>query len=201
MATTQGMVGVIDMPFSAFEDQISSGTMTIDSLFELSQMVCRTSLDPLEQKWTPVEASTTFRGPASGVNPVASSDFCINAVSGVGTTFGASAAVMNPRVIGFVYKGFAKGIDIGTLLQFDCYKNIEWRPQTGVGITVPTPVRTAVVPPYQMALTALDQVRPGWRNSVRKQAETAASKAAKSALAYSGKLLLRNAPRVAGFLM
>jgi len=199
VATTQGMVGCLDIPFSVFDDVIKGGNMTIDGLFELSQSVNRTSLDAIEQKWTPNDGSSSFKGFGSNTVPGSSGDFAVNYNNG-SYSLGASAAAMNPHVIGFVWKGFSTAVPASTILQFDCYKNIEWRPQSGSGLANPTPVRTSATSPAQAAVSMLDRATPGWRSATMKVAESAASKVAKSALAYSGQLLTRNAPKLLGFL-
>lgn len=198
MATTQGMVGHVDIAFSNLEDRIRGDTLSIDSLFELSQLVQRTNLDPLEQRWTPTGLSDRFRGPGdtTGTNQ----DFAVSVIAGT-YAIGGNAAVDNPRVIGFVWKGFASGTPFSSVLQFDCYKNVEWRPQATAGLSMPTPVRTAVVSPANQALATLDAVVPGWRTKAHAVAQSGAQAIAKKALAYSGQLLMRKAPAIAGFLL
>lgn len=198
MAQTQGMVGHIDIAFSSIEDRIRGDTLSVDSLFELSQVVQRTNLDPIEQRWTPHAGSERFRGP--GDTTGTSQDFVVANVSGA-FSIGASVAVENPRMIGFVWKGFASTAAFSSLLQFDLYKNVEWRPQANAGISMPTPTRTSAIPPSQSVLVALDQMSPHWRTSATKVASSGAQTIAKKALAYSGQLLLRKAPALAGFLM
>lgn len=197
MSNARGMVGVIDVPFSVLEDRIRGGTLSVNSLFTVSQLVQRLPLDPLEQKWTPSQGSDTFKGPGDTAGLRA--DFCV-AVSGGVFSLGDSVANFNPRIIGFVWKGTGTGVTLGSELQFDCYKNIEWRPEAASGLTVPTPTRTHVIPPAQIALSALDSNLPGWRSKAMKAAESGASKIAKKALAYSGQLVMRNAPKMIGFL-
>lgn len=198
MATTQGMVGHIDVAFSAIEDRIAGDALTIDSLFELSQVVQRTNLDPVEQKWTPSAASDKFRG--RGDTSGASPDFLVNNTAGA-FSIGVSAAADNPRMIGFVWKGYASATPFSSILQFDLYKNIEWRPQATAGISMPVPQRTSIIPPYSTALMALDATVPGWRAKTRAVAQSGAQAVAKKALAYSGQLLLKQAPKLAGFLL
>lgn len=198
MSSTQGMVGHIDVPFSNLEDRFRGDTLSIDSLFELSQMVQRTNLDPIEQRWTPSTSSDRFKGPGDTLGK--SQDFVVSIISGE-YSFGISPAVENPRMIGFVWKGFAPSTEFSRLLQFDCYKNVEWRPQPTAGISMPDPVRTAIVPPAHQALLALDSVVPGWRNKAKSMAQSGAQSLVKKALAYSGQLLVRKAPGMAGFLL
>lgn len=198
MATTQGMVGHIDIAFANLEDRIRGDALSIDSLFELSQVVQRTNLDPLEQRWTPSAASDRFRGP--GDTAGTSQDFAVAVASSV-YTLGTAASVENPRMIGFVWKGFASGTPFSSILQFDCYKNIEWRPQATAGISMPNPVRTSTVSPAHQALVALDAAAPGWRNKAHAVMQSGAQAIAKKALAYSGQLLMKKAPGIAGFLL
>ena len=198
MATTQGMVGHIDVAFSALEDRIRGDLLSIDSLFELSQVVQRTNLDPLEQRWTPGAASDRFKGPGDQVGH--SPDFLVAVASG-SYTISTSAAVENPRMIGFVWKGYSGATPFSSVLQFDLYKNIEWRPQASAGISMPTPVRTAIIPPAHTALMMLDSAAPVWRNKAHAVAQSGAHAIAKKALAYSGQLLLKKAPKIAGFLL
>ena len=198
MASTQGMVGHVDVAFSAIEDRIRGSTMSIDSLFELSQVVQRTNLDPLEQRWTPGPSSDRFKGPGDTLGT--SEDFAVTVASG-NFTIGTSASVDNPRMIGFVWKGYAGATPFSSVLQFDLYKNIEWRPQASAGISMPNPVRTAIIPPAHTALMMLDGAVPGWRNKAHAVAQTGAQAIAKKALAYSGQLLLKKAPKMAGFLL
>lgn len=198
MATTQGMVGSVDIAFSAFEDRLRGGVLSVDSLFELSQMVQRTSLDPLEVKWTPQDASSKFRGPGDGLRT--ETDIPITVISGA-YTVGQAAAVDSPRVIGFVYKGFESTRPLSTVLQFDLYKNIEWRPQSTSGLSMPVPVRTSIVPPVNTALALLDSTVPDWRHKTKEMAQSGASKIAKKALAYSGQMVLKKVPALAGFLL
>jgi len=191
------MVGVIDVPFSTLEDRIRGGTLSVDSLFTVSQLVQRLPLDPLEQKWTPSQGSDTFKGPGDTNGQRA--DFCVSVNAGT-FTLGDSVATFNPRIIGFVWKGTGTGVTLGSELQFDCYKNVEWRPEAASGLTVPTPIRTHVIPPAHTAVAALDAAMPGWRSKAHRAIESGASKIAKKALAYSGQLVVRNAPKMIGFL-
>jgi len=197
MATTQGMVCQIDIPLSQVVDSLNDGsgasTLTIDSLFAGSQLVSRTKLDTAEQKWIPSEDGVFMSATSAAAARDIDLDYMVRATRGATPpttsvfTTGTYAQTNNPRVIGFAWRGFAAGNTFP--LQFDLYKNIDWKPEALSGITVPRSVRVAVVPPVQSAVTALDSKGKSWTQEVMHEVESVASSAAKTALAFSGQLV------------
>jgi hypothetical protein len=195
------MVGHLDLPWSTFEDSIAGSPMTVDKLFQFAQTVQRTSMDPLEIKAAPPLTEPAFKG--AGTSGHEDGDFGIHYVSGTGYDIGESAKVLNPRVIGFVFRGFdtLSGGTLASQFIIDCYKNIEWRPQTASGLTVPEPRRVAAVNTAHQVVSMLDSVMPDWKTRAMNMARGGAQQLAYKALAYSGQLLRKNAPRAVGLLM
>jgi len=201
ISTTQGAVAVVDIPFSVLENKIRGDGLSVNDLFVLSHKVQRMSLDSQEIRWTPGAMSETFRNRGAGVTPGTGDDFLVNVNAGT-YTLGSSAVVSNPRIIGFAWKGLSLTSGAASdIIQFDCFKNIEWKPQGTSGLSVPRPVRTAAVPPAHVVTKLLDDMKPDWRDSTMKAVESGASRLAKKALANGGKLILKSMPKVAGFLM
>jgi hypothetical protein len=205
MSAAQGMVAFIDIPLSLIVERLPAfgsansyqSTLTIDDLFATSQKVQRLSLDPMEQKWIPPDDGGIMTSAVSSANVrEVDGDFMIGVSKGASpggatTTYSLSrySAANNPRVIGFAWKNFAS-TDVFPL-QFDLYKNIEWVPDTVSGITVPRSVRVAAVPPLQDALVKLDLGGKSWTQEVMHEVESAASHVAKTALAFSGRVISR----------
>lgn len=199
MSATQGMVAHIDVPLSFVTDTLIDGaansSLTVDYLFATSQKVMRTSLEAVEQKWIPSEDGIFLSAAsASNVRDI-DSDVLISSTKGATPpttgvfSEGNYARTHNPRIIGFAWRGFGDGSGASPPLQFDCYKNIEWKPEYSSGITVPRSVRTSVVPPVQAAVVALDSRGKSWTQEVVHEASSAASRIAKTALAFSGELV------------
>jgi hypothetical protein len=200
LSSTQGIVAHVDLPFSVLEAKITGEGLTIDDFFTLSDMVTRTSLDNMEQKWTPGPLSESFRGYGGGQTPGASADYLVNVNNGV-YSVGSNAISSNPRIIGFAWKGFSSATDMASTLQFDLYKNIEWKPQAGGGLSAPRIIRTAAVPPVHVVTSVLDRVNPEWKRKMADVMKSKAAKIAETALAGAGKLVSKRLPNLAGFLM
>jgi hypothetical protein len=199
MSATQGMVAHIDVPLSFITDTLIDGSsnsnLTVDYLFATSQKVMRTSLEAIDQKWIPSEDGIFLSAASQSNVRDIDSDVMISSAKGATppTTGvfveGNYARTHNPRIIGFAWRGFGDGSGQPPSIQFDCYKNIEWKPEYSSGITVPRSVRTSVVPPVQAAVVALDSRGKSWTQEVVHEASSTASKIAKTALAFSGQLV------------
>lgn len=199
MSDTAGMIAHIDVPLSYLMDGLVDGGTssyhTVDRFFASSQKVMRTSLDAIDQKWIPSEDGIFLTAPSkANVKDLDSDDLIFYAKGATPPTTGefsegSYARTYNPRVIGFAWRGFNPGAGIAAPIQFDLYKNIEWKPQYGTGITVPRSVRTSITPPVQAAVMALDAGGKSWTQEVVHEVGSVASKVAKSALAFSGELV------------
>lgn len=197
LSNNQGMVAHVDIPFSVLEDKLAGGGLSVDDLFKISQDVRRTSLDPMEQKYAPLGAEPTFK--SDGGN--SDGDYGIHDTSGV-ISVGTSAKVLNPRVIGFAWKGYSPLSSTGAFpFQFDLYKNIEWRPQSTSGLTIPVPRRIASGNNANRVVAMLDAIRPGWKTSTHAVMKSAGARITERALAYGSSALVRAAPGIAGFLL
>jgi len=204
VSTARGLIGHLDLPWTAFEDAVSGSGVTIDQLFQLSQSVQRTAMEPLEIKATPPLSEPPFKSHAPyGATSGADGDYGIQYQPPGTFTIGASAQVLNPRVIGFVFRGFDEdaGGKLSSQFVIDCYKNIEWRPQAKSGLTVPEPRRVSGGNVSHQVVAMLDAAMPGWKTRAHSMMRSGAQGLAYKALAYSGELFRRNAPKVAGLLM
>jgi hypothetical protein len=145
-----GQMGFIDnVPLSAF---IGAGTnfATIDQLFTLSSKVTRLNGQTYEQRYRPLLTDTFFVSEQDDI-------ITLGTTGTSATTFGTlNAAVEEPRVIGFVWRGV-----VNPSMIFEYYKTIEWTPEPGSGFVMPSP-EGATVDLREKALAFLDTYYPEW---------------------------------------
>jgi len=145
---------------------------SVDNMFDRATKTARLGLDTYEVLFRPDEATGTARFRAGGAN-----DPGFVLVPGGPTEQSRTMDALAPKIIGFAYRGCEAGI-IDRLI-YSLVKTVEWRPETGSGLTG-VPPQDFLLPTTSNIVASIDRSSPGWSKRIASGA-SAASKAITSA--------------------
>lgn len=145
---------------------------SVDNMFDRATKTARLGLDTYEVLFRPDEATGTARFRAGAAN-----DPGFLLVSGGPTEQSRTMDALAPKIIGFAYRGCEAGI-IDRLI-YSLVKTVEWRPETGSGLTG-VPPQDFLLPTTSNIVASIDKSSPGWSKRIASGA-SAASRAITSA--------------------
>lgn len=161
--------------------------LTVDDLFRLSSTTQRLGVDTFEiayRSHEPTAATFHDTGDACYAFPTANN---------APTTQDISAEIAGPHVFGFAWRG----LSAPSPLEFNLYKNLEWRPSGTSGFTAMIPRTINSTNVIAEVHKKLDATHPSWANRVLDSASTLASEVVKIAATGIGNQLRTGALKYA----
>lgn len=153
----------------ALEDLLRD-TNTINDYFDRAEKMARFGLDTYEVKFRPDTDTGTARFREGATDPCV-----ITGVPGVNVSAPSeSADQLNPKVIGFVWRGCEPGVL--DKLVITTSKVVEWRPRTDSGLSAPPQV-DYTLPTTSNICAELDANAPGWAAGIMQGSYAVASRA------------------------
>jgi hypothetical protein len=173
LTSTSGTLAVVPniTPHNLLQGGSSGGLPSIADIISMSPRIARTPLDPVEVRWAPARNDLVYK---SSNRPA---DLLYQNTAGNPTTLGSAAA--GAEGIAFAWNGLPN-TTTGDLV-IECYKVLEWRPDT-VGITGVTHVEKPL-DSFESIMSYIDHYFPDWKIQA---VNTAASMVASTALGGTG---------------